>query len=168
MNPQRDRGIRAEREACVLLGGLLGLDVHRRKNEGIPEDIGDLIGVPDTAIQISAVPCRHLAVAQRARTKIVDCAIQQARLGARHGVVLMRIDGNNQRPPAWRALVDVDQFAALDAGSVIPNPRTTLGQIIIEADRWELASFYSNCIIVCSLATWAATWNALHATEVRT
>ena len=45
-NPQRDAGIRAENEACRLLEAALQLPegtVRRRKNEGIHEDIGDLI-----------------------------------------------------------------------------------------------------------------------------
>lgn len=96
MNPQRDRGIRAEREACVMLSGLLDLDVRRRANEGIRDDISDLIGLPDTAIQVSACKRNDTAIAARARTKVSDCGLQQARLQAAHGVTLLRINGTNR------------------------------------------------------------------------
>jgi hypothetical protein len=106
MNPQRDRGIRTEREACALLVELTGHNVRRRANEGIREDIGDLIGLPDTTIQVSRVPDQPAAINNRARTKLADLALQQQRAATRHGVVLLRIDGAGARPGVWRALVD--------------------------------------------------------------
>lgn len=166
MNPQNERGKRAEREAVKLLTDLLGVPVDRRRNAGIRLDVGDLIGVPDTCVQVTAAPARHLAVAQRARTKIIDCGLQQERLGARHGVTLIRIDGNSTRKPAWRALVSIPQFEALGWPNLdLGNPRTTLGRVITEASDWEFASFYGPGIIVASAETWAATWLAANATS---
>ena len=63
-NPQRDAGIRAENEACRLLEAALELPegtVRRRKNEGIHEDIGDLIGIPNTTIQVTRIAKQSLA-----------------------------------------------------------------------------------------------------------
>ena len=68
-SPQRDRGIRAEREACALLTELTGFTVMRMANQGIRQDIGDLIGLPDTTIQVSAVPRQPTRTARMAREK---------------------------------------------------------------------------------------------------
>lgn len=96
MNPHNDRGKRAEREAVKLLCDLTGHPVDRRRNAGIRLDVGDLIGLPDTAIQVSACQRNDTAIAARARTKVIDCGLQQARLGAAHGVTLLRINGTNR------------------------------------------------------------------------
>ena len=160
MNPQRDRGIRAEREACTLLAGLLGLDVKRRANEGIREDISDLIGLPDTAIQVSACQRNDTAIAARARTKVIDCGTQQARLGARHGVTLLRVDGSGSRPAIWRALLSFEQVDELRRGDVIStNPRNTIGNVIRTCTGWELASFKLPGIVCAPVETWAAQWS---------
>ena len=113
MNPQRDRGIRTENEACRMLEELLHLPhkaVNRRKNEGIPEDIGDLIGVPGCTIQVTRCKDDLRPIADRARTKLADLHDQQGRAGTRHGVVLLRIDGAGRRPGVWRAIVGFIQM----------------------------------------------------------
>ena len=112
MNPQRDRGIRAEREACALLAQALNVDVRRRANEGIRQDIGDLIGVPDTTIQVSAVPDNHTKIAARAATKTRDAEQQRRRAGAAHALVLLRIDGG-----MWRAVIDSRALTELGANA---------------------------------------------------
>jgi hypothetical protein len=176
VNRNRDRGIRAENEACRLLESLLGYPsdtIVRRKNEGIAEDIGDLWGVPDTCIQVSAVRNNPTAIADRARTKLVDCAQQQARRDLTHGVVLLRIDGCGARPTIWRALCTLDQLFALHNGRLGVYERSselTQGDAIkgwhspdSERDGWlHVAS--RRC--VATVNTWADNW--LHAMYPRT
>ena len=157
MNPQRDRGIRAEREACAILHKLLGASVRRRANEGIREDIGDLIGLPDTTIQISAVPDSTTKIADRATRKTVDVEKQRARAGDTHAVVLLRIDGGH-----WRAVCTTPQLHRLkvdlaDAAVYInpPAPGATIRWAPMFSCRdWSLAGG----LWVATIDGWARTW----------
>lgn len=122
MNRNRDRGIRAENEACRLLEAGLGYPydtVRRRANKGVRVDVGGLIGVPDTCVQVTRIGPQGFVdlgrIAFRARTKAADCTIQQGRRSSAHGVVLMRLDGTSNRPARWRAIVDHAQLISLGA-----------------------------------------------------
>lgn len=171
-NPQRDAGIRAENEACRLLEAALELPegtVRRRKNEGIHEDIGDLIGIPNTAIQVTRIGAKgwnnYGRIAQRARTKAADCEQQQARRNARHGVVLLRLDGNSHRPAVWRAIITNPQLHALQAGwdtcSLITYQ--TQGAVIrdfggVKPERTWLCSPGVLTLWISTLEGWARSW----------
>lgn len=162
MNPQRDRGIRAEREACVLLSAALDLDVRRRANEGIREDIGDLVGVPDTTIQVSAVPDDPTKIGARAQQKAAGCAVQQARAGTTHGVVLLRIDGGH-----WRAVCSGDQLEALGWAG-LPAPSGMRPGLIVRwapmfaAGTWTLSHPAASAggLFAAGLDGWADCWLA--------
>ena len=157
-SPQRDRGMRAEREACALLTELTGFTVQRMANQGIRQDIGDLIGLPDTTIQVSAVPRDPKAIAARTRLKLAGLEAQQRNAGTRHGVVILRIDGNNQTPPAWRAVITETHLQRLGLTSWgIPYPDTTIGDAILNADGWaHLPAGYGR--LVAPLETWCNAW----------
>lgn len=157
-SPQRDRGIRAEREACALLTELTGHTVRRRANEGVREDIGDLIGLPDTTIQVSAVPRQPKAIAARARLKLAGLEAQQRNAGTRHGVVILRIDGNNQTPAAWRAVITETHLERLGLTTWgIPYPDTTIGDAILNAGGWtHLPAGWGR--FCAPLETWCTAW----------
>jgi hypothetical protein len=162
MNPARDRGIRTEREACALLVELTGHNVRRRANEGIREDIGDLIGLPDTTIQVSRVPDNPTAINDRARCKLADLALQQQRAGTRHGVVLLRIDGAGRRPGVWRALANANGVGLIDGLVHDGQMAGSQGWIIRHAPDqvtggWHYATANR---FVATVETWVADWKA--------
>lgn len=152
MNPQRDRGIRAEREACKLLTEHLGMTVRRRANEGIREDIGDLVGVPDTTVQVTAIRDDTISITKRVAAKLEDVAKQQATHGMTHAAVLLRIDGGEWRaivPESWR-----DHYYELH---YIRIPRATLtdGQLVRWGPCFQPWTGISGGY-VADLETWAA------------
>ena len=157
MNPQRERGMRAEREACALLSRALHIDVRRMANQGIREDIGDLIGVPDTTIQVSAVPDSPTKIHDRATRKTVDVEKQRARAGVTHAVVLLRIDGGH-----WRAVCTTPQLHRLGvdlADAAVfkdpPAPGVTIRWAPMFSCRdWSLAGG----LWVATIDGWARTW----------
>ena len=53
MNPQKNKGDRAEREACIYLTASTGYIVERRFGAGQNKDKGYLTGKPDTVIQVA-------------------------------------------------------------------------------------------------------------------
>ena len=171
-NPQRDAGIRAENEACRLLEAALQLPegtVRRRANEGVRLDVGDLIGIPNTAIQVTRIGAKGWnnlgRIAQRARTKADDCEQQQARRNARHGVVLLRLDGNSHRPAVWRAIITNPQLHALNASWDTCNLITyqTQGAVIrdfggVKPKHTWLCSPGVRTLWVSTLEGWARSW----------
>lgn len=168
MNPQNDRGKRAEREAVKLLCKLTGHPVDRRRNAGIRLDVGDLIGLPDTAIQVSACKRNDTAIAARARQKVIDCGLQQARLQAAHGVTLLRIDGNSAHPVIWRALLSYEQLGALVPYKDVQlgNVRNTIGNVIRTCTDWENVSLRYPGIVCAPVETWATQWLTNQGTKV--
>ena len=52
MNPQKNKGDRAELEAAALLHDLTGYPVRRKLGAGRLDDTGDLDGIPETTIQV--------------------------------------------------------------------------------------------------------------------
>ena len=161
MNPQRDRGIRAEREACAILHKALGVTIRRRANEGIREDIGDLIGVPDCTIQVSAVPDSPTKIAARAATKTRDAEQQRQRAGTAHALVLLRIDGG-----LWRAVVDSRSLGALGANAAhaavylnAPSPGLVIRWAPMFSCRdWSLIT--GTRMFVTTVDSWARTYLA--------
>lgn len=153
-NPNRDRGMRAEREACKLLTDLTGFPVQRMANQGIPLDVGDLYGIPNTTIQVSAVNPLPARIWDRARQKTVDCTKQQERHGMRHGVALLRIDGGT-----WRALVTTEQLLELAPIAGFVEDMTldvTPGAIIRWAPYWAAGWTHVGAgIWVTTLGHWA-------------
>lgn len=157
-SPQRDRGMRAEREACALLTELTGFTVQRMANQGIRQDIGDLIGLPDTTIQVSAVPRQPKAIAARTRLKLAGLEAQQRNAGTRHGVVILRIDGNNQTPVAWRAVITATHLERLGLSTLgIPYPDTTIADAVLNAGGWTyLPNGWGR--LAAPLKTWCTAW----------
>ena len=51
-NPQKRKGDKAEREAAELMTEVTGFECQRNLSAGIPGDVGDLHGIPNTVIQV--------------------------------------------------------------------------------------------------------------------
>lgn len=82
------KGNRAEREVAALYRDHLGLDV-RRTLAGHAEDQGDLIGVPDTTIQVK----NFSDITRAIRDGLPELEKQQASTGDPFGVLWVRRPG---------------------------------------------------------------------------
>jgi hypothetical protein len=106
MHPSRSKGNSAEREAAHLLTDLLGYPVKRRYNLGTHEDIGDLIGLPDTVIQVVSRSTDVVAVGIVRKPLEAD---QQARnAGVLFAATMLRVRGG-----IWRVVLTPEAFATL-------------------------------------------------------
>jgi hypothetical protein len=104
--PNRNKrvGAQAEREVAGLLTDLLGHKVVRRYNLGTHEDIGDLVGLPDTCLQVAAWSDLDRAV----REKLPELEQQQARSGATFAAMFCRRRGGK-----YIVVMTPEAFAAL-------------------------------------------------------
>ena len=67
MNAQKNKGDRAEREACIYLTAATGYVVERRFGAGAELDKGDLIGIPNTVVQVCDMKNKSEAVLRKPR-----------------------------------------------------------------------------------------------------
>ena len=67
MNPQKNKGDKAEREACQLLTEFTGYEVERRFGAGQDKDKGDLVGIPNTVVQVTDMRDESEAVLRKPR-----------------------------------------------------------------------------------------------------
>ena len=111
MNSNKIKGDKAEREACALLTEFTGFEVERRFGAGMENDKGDLVGIPDTVIQIANWKDTNAAVLQKPREA------EQQRINAKvsHAVTLVRY---KKRPGCkhgdnWRVVLTLEQYAKL-------------------------------------------------------
>ena len=111
MNAQKNKGDRAEREACIYLTAATGHIVERRFGAGQDKDKGDLTGIPNTVIQIANWKDTNAAVLQKPREA------EQQRLNAKvdHAITMVRF---NKRPNCaegdnWRVVMTIEQYARL-------------------------------------------------------
>ena len=65
MNPQKNKGDRAEREACIYLTAATGHVVERRFGAGQDKDKGDLVGIPNTVVQVCDMKDKSEAVLRK-------------------------------------------------------------------------------------------------------
>jgi hypothetical protein len=116
VHPHRRKGVAAEREVGKLLSDLLGVKVVRRYNLGTHEDTGDLLGVPETTVQV----CDYSDLARAVREKLPELAEQQARARTPFGALFCRRRGGRyvvvMSPESFagllRAAVDWERRAA--------------------------------------------------------
>ena len=111
MNPQKNKGDRAEREACIYLTAATGHIVERRFGAGMDLDKGDLIGIPNTVVQVCDMKNKNEAVLKKPREA------EQQRLNANvdHAITMVRF---NKRPNCaegdnWRVVMTIEQYARL-------------------------------------------------------
>ena len=67
MNAQKNKGDRAEREACLYLTAATGHIVERRFGAGQEKDKGDLVGIPNTVVQVCDMKNKSEAVLRKPR-----------------------------------------------------------------------------------------------------
>ena len=111
MNPQKNKGDRAEREACIYLTAATGHIVERRFGAGAELDKGDLIGIPDTIVQVTDMKNKSEAVLRKPR----EAEQQRINANAKHAITMVRF---NKRPGCkegdnWRVVQTIEQFARL-------------------------------------------------------
>jgi len=111
MNPQKNKGDRAEREACIYLTEATGHTVERRFGAGQDRDKGDLVGIPETIVQVTDMKDKSEAVLRKPR----EAEQQRLNAGAKHAITMVRF---NKRPGCaegdnWRVVMTIEQFARL-------------------------------------------------------
>jgi hypothetical protein len=106
VHPSKRKGNSAELEAARLISDLLGFNVKRRHNIGTHEDIGDLIGLPDTTVQVASRNAKGLLEA--VRHKPAACHQQQVNAGTTFGATFIRLNGGT-----WRVVLTPEQWATL-------------------------------------------------------
>ncbi len=111
MNPQKNKGDRAEREACIYLSKATGYEVERRFGAGQDKDKGDLVGIPDTVVQVCDYKNKSEAVLRKPR----EAEQQRLNAGAKHAITMVRF---NKRPGCaegdnWRVVMTIEQYARL-------------------------------------------------------
>ena len=111
MNPQKNKGDRAEREACIYLTAATGHIVERRFGAGQDKDKGDLVGIPDTVVQVCNYKNKSEAVLKKPR----EAEQQRINANAKHAITMVRF---NKRPGCaegdnWRVVMTIEQFARL-------------------------------------------------------
>ena len=103
-NPKKRKGDAAEREAADILTEATGFECTRTLSAGIPGDIGDLHGIPDTVCQVANWNDRSAACLQKPRE------VEQQRLNAKakRAFSMVRFRGGKNN---WRVVMTVEQFA---------------------------------------------------------
>lgn len=96
------KGDEAEREAAAILEELLGFKVRRQLGAGRKLDIGDIFGIPQTAIQVACWSDALRAV----REKPLDAERQRERAGATFAATMVRLRGG-----VWRVVMTPEQFS---------------------------------------------------------
>jgi len=111
MNPQKNKGDRAEREACIYLTAATGHNVERRFGAGQDKDKGDLVGIPNTCVQVTDMKDKSEAVLRKPR----EAEQQRINAGVEHAITMVRF---NKRPRCkegdnWRVVMTIEQYARL-------------------------------------------------------
>ncbi len=98
------KGDRAELEVQAILQDELGLG-RRKLGAGRSDDMGDIDGIPDTVIQVTA----RADLTQAIREKLPEVEQQRQRAGATYSAVFARRRGGEwvvvMTPSQWCALI---------------------------------------------------------------
>ena len=92
-NPQKAKGDRAERECSANLTEHTKFRVTRRFGAGQKDDAGDLVGIPDMAIQV----CDWKSTSEALRIKPEEADQQAINACQRYGVTAIRLRGGKYR-----------------------------------------------------------------------
>lgn len=103
MHPSKRKGDKAELEVQGILRDLLGVGARRKLGAGRKDDIGDIDGLPNTVIQVTAASAPADALA-----KIAETVQQQQRAGALFGATWWRRRGGGHV-----VMLTPEQFATL-------------------------------------------------------
>ncbi len=104
-SPSKRKGNKAELEVQGMLRDHLGVPARRTLGAGRSDDMGDIEGVPDTAIQVANWADLNRAV----REKLPMLERQMKNAGATHGALFCRRMGGKwviaMTPEMWYALI---------------------------------------------------------------
>ncbi len=104
-HPSKAKGDRGEREVAAILSDELGITVKRALGAGRKEDVGDIFGVPDTAIQVANWADLNRAI----REKLPEVEQQRQRAGATYSAVFARRRGGEwvvvMTPAMWCSMI---------------------------------------------------------------
>lgn len=101
-NPQKRKGDRAELACAALVSELLGVPARRQLGAGRLDDVGDIHGVPDCAIQVAD----WADVVQALRIKPPAADIQAANARVPFSATFLRLRGGE-----FRVALTVDMWA---------------------------------------------------------
>ena len=104
MNPQKNKGDKAEREVAALLSELTGKTVRRKLGAGRTDDTGDIEGIPNFAIQVADWKNKNAACLQ----KPIEAEDQRENLGVDHAATFVRFRGGR-----YRVVLTPEQFARI-------------------------------------------------------
>lgn len=104
MNPQKNKGDKAEREAAELLTKITGYQVERRFGAGQEKDKGDLVGIPNTVVQVA----NYKDTSRACLIKPREVEEQRKNACVDHAMTMVRWRGGN-----WRVVLTVEQYARL-------------------------------------------------------
>lgn len=90
-NPAKDRGDRAEREVQAWFRDELGVPARRALGAGRKDDVGDIHGVPSTAIQVA----NYASLDRAVREKLPDLERQRVNAGAVFAAMFCRRRGGS-------------------------------------------------------------------------
>ena len=111
MNPQKNKGDKAEREVAALLSELTGKTVRRKLGAGRSNasggDTGDIEGIPNFAIQVADWKNKNAACLQ----KPIEAEDQRENLGVDHAATFVRFRGGR-----YRVVLTPEQFIRLVNG----------------------------------------------------
>lgn len=100
------KGDQAEREAAVIIQGLLGVPARRKLGAGRLDDQGDIDGVPDTTVQVVSRGTDVVAVG--IVRKPLEAEVQSRIAGTTFAATFLRVRGG-----IWRVVLTPDQWATL-------------------------------------------------------
>jgi hypothetical protein len=103
MNPSKAKGDKAEREVEGILRDLLGVPARRALGAGRKDDMGDIVGVPLTVIQVANKPSDTL---RAIREKPLECERQRRQAGEPFAATFVRLRGGE-----YRVVMTPEQFA---------------------------------------------------------
>ena len=104
LNKQKNKGDKAEREAAELLTKVTGYECKRTLSAGIPDDVGDIVGIPDCVIQVANYANPSTACLKKPR----EVESQRENAKAKYAASMVRWRGGN-----WRVVLTVEQFNRL-------------------------------------------------------
>jgi len=104
--PAKRKGDRAELEVQAMLRDHLGVPARRALGAGRRDDVGDVVGVPNTVIQVCAYGRGDFAYA--ARVKPEQAEEQRVRAGVDHAATFMKLHGHG-----WRVVLTPEQYFVL-------------------------------------------------------
>ena len=112
MNRQKINIDNAEREIAKLLSQLTGHEIERALSAGIPNDVGDLIGLPDFALQVTHRNNEGIGSAYLQKPR--DIEVQRRNKGAKHAATLIKHPkAKGDVKDKWRVVMTLDQFVSL-------------------------------------------------------